>query len=260
VIERTGRLVVVGTGIRTVGQLTIEAIAWLKVADRVHHLLADPVAEELIVAWQGADARSLMPLYKDGRPRREAYDAMVARIAEDVRAGHVVCAAFYGHPGVFARPPHEVISLLRSEGYRAEMLPAVSAEDCLFADLGVDPGAGCLSYEATNFVQFDHVADPTAHLILWQIGMLGDWTHGMHRDVSENLAVLADKLGSTYPADHVVTVYQASLSIDVAHRADEVSLRDLPGVRLTSGCTLYVPPSETFRTDPVFAHRLARRR
>jgi hypothetical protein len=33
------------------------------------------------------------------------------------------------------------------------MLPAISAEDCLFADLGVDPADhGCPSYEATDFL------------------------------------------------------------------------------------------------------------
>jgi hypothetical protein len=36
------------------------------------------------------------------------------------------------------------------------MLPAVSAEDCLFADLGVDPGAaGCQSHEAADFLILD---------------------------------------------------------------------------------------------------------
>jgi hypothetical protein len=33
------------------------------------------------------------------------------------------------------------------------MLPGISAEDCLFADLGIDPGIyGCQSYEATDFL------------------------------------------------------------------------------------------------------------
>jgi len=31
------------------------------------------------------------------------------------------------------------------------MLPGISAEDCLFADIGVDPGIyGCQSFEATD--------------------------------------------------------------------------------------------------------------
>jgi len=42
------RLVVVGTGIRTIGQMTMEALAWIKKADRVLHIISDPIAKELI--------------------------------------------------------------------------------------------------------------------------------------------------------------------------------------------------------------------
>jgi len=41
-------LVVVGTGIRAVGQLTIEAIAWIQRADKLLYVVADASARELI--------------------------------------------------------------------------------------------------------------------------------------------------------------------------------------------------------------------
>ena len=66
---------------------------------------------------------------------------MAEAILEPVRAGKRVCAAFYGHPGVFVLPSHDAISRARAEGFEATMLPGVSAEDCLVADLGVDPAA-----------------------------------------------------------------------------------------------------------------------
>jgi hypothetical protein len=254
--DRRGRLVVVGTGIRTVGQLTVEAIAWLKAADRVFHLAADDVAEELIEAWQPGRASSLRRHYREGRPRREAYDAMVAEIAGAVRAGETVCAAFYGHPGVFAHPPHEVIAMLRAEGYRAEMLPGISAEDCLFADLGVDPAEGCHSYEATNFLTFDHVPDPTVHLVLWQVGMLGDWTHRRNRDLSANVALLVEKLAGWYPLDHVVVLYRASLEPASPHDEQRCALGELASARVTSASTLYVRPAVLRRHDEVFRERV----
>ena len=43
-----GSLVVVGTGIRTVGQLTVESIAWIESADRVFYVVGDPIAEATI--------------------------------------------------------------------------------------------------------------------------------------------------------------------------------------------------------------------
>src|SRR2546429_6584747 len=58
----------------------------------------------------------------------------------------------------------------REEGFEAEMLPAVSAEDCLFADLGVDPGdEGCQSFEATSFLLFrseEHTSELQSRLHL----------------------------------------------------------------------------------------------
>ena len=143
--SRKGSLVAVGTGIRIVGQLTIEAIAWMKRADRVLYLVADRVAEETIRALNPTGAESLSPLYAEGKPRLASYHEMVVRILSCVRSGMVTCVATYGHPGVFADPVHEAIRRTRAEGYPARMLPAISAEDCLFADMGLDPGATAAS-------------------------------------------------------------------------------------------------------------------
>src|SRR3546814_8782204 len=78
---------------------------------------------------------------------------MVAAMLAEVRAGRRVCGAFYGHPGVFARVPHKAIAQARAEGFEAHMEAGVSAEDCLYADLGIDPGeVGCQHYEASQFM------------------------------------------------------------------------------------------------------------
>jgi len=257
-VAPAGRLVVVGTGIRTTGQLTVEAIAWMKVADVVMHMVSDPVAKELIRRWQPDTNVDLHQYYEVGRPRRATYDDMVAAVVAEVRLGKTVCLAVYGHPGVFARAPNLAILRLRADGFRAEMLPAVSAEDCLFADLGVDPGDGCMSFEATNFLLHDHSADPSVHLLLWQIGVLGDWTHRTNRDVSANLELIVEKLSKWYRRDHKVVVYQASVVLETPPRADRVQLADLPTIRLGAGCTLYIPPGRALRTDNYFADRLER--
>ena len=55
------------------------------------------------------------------------------------------------------------------------MLPAVSALDCLFADLGIDPGGGgCQTYDADAFLPGGPAVDPEATLLLLQVGMLGE--------------------------------------------------------------------------------------
>ena len=82
--------------------------------------------------------------------------------------GHRIVAAFYGHPGVFTYPTDESIRRARAEGYHARMLAGISAEDCLIADLGVDPARnGCQSYEATDFLLNSRTIDALAQFILW---------------------------------------------------------------------------------------------
>ena len=48
-----------------------------------------------------------------------------------VRKEENVVGVFYGHPGVFVSPSHRTLALARDEGYIANMLPGISAEDCL---------------------------------------------------------------------------------------------------------------------------------
>jgi uncharacterized protein YabN with tetrapyrrole methylase and pyrophosphatase domain len=250
-----GQLVVIGTGIRTTGQLTVEAIALLKRADEVLHIVSDPVATAVIRSLAEGRETSLVPLYREGELRRKSYQTMVETILGRVRAGSFVVAAFYGHPGVFAFVPHEAIRRAREEGFNASMLPGISAEDCLFADLGVDPASrGCCSYEATDFLLFDHPIDPTCHLILWQVGVLCDWTYRAEGYKTAEVPALVDKLAEHYPLDHEVVLYRATVYPGCPSHADRVRLAQLPSRELLTAHTLYVPPAAKAPVDPKRAH------
>ena len=183
---------------------------------------------------------------------------MTETLLEDVRAGKDVCVAFYGHPGVFVDPSHAAIARARAEGFRARMLPAVSAEDCLFADLGVDPGAsGCQSYEATDFLLRLRRVDPTAVLILWQVGALGETIYAIEpRSQSERLAVLVEYLESFYPTGHGVVLYEASPYPIAEAAIRNVALSELPASVPDALSTLYVPPLEPRARDGEMARRL----
>src|SRR5688500_4981316 len=97
---RRGQLVVVGTGLRTTGHLTTEAIAWIRAADKVLYVVGDPIAEEVLRDLNPDGVESLQVLYGEGKERLQTYDQMVDRILTCVRSGARTCAAFYGHPGV----------------------------------------------------------------------------------------------------------------------------------------------------------------
>jgi hypothetical protein len=91
-----------------------------------------------------------------------------------LREGKIVVGVFYGHPGVFVSPTHRTINIALKEGYAATMLPGISAEDCLFADLNIDPShPGCLTYEATDLLVAKRLLIPSSRLILFQVGCVG---------------------------------------------------------------------------------------
>lgn len=254
---KKGSLVVIGTGIRTVGHLTMEAVAWIKMADKVLYVVGDPVAEAALKEMNPNGAESLSTLYEEGKERITTYNEMVERILTCVREGMTTCLACYGHPGVFVYPSHESIRRARSEGYEAKMLPGISAEDCLFADLGVDPGiSGCQSFEATDFLINNRIIDPRCSVVLWQIGVLGDSTFKKYFYNLSAFSLLVERLLQIYPANHQAFLYQAAVFPNCDPIIRPVPLYQLSPVGLSAGYTLYIPPAYATVSDPVMYYRM----
>ena len=158
---RRGSLVVVGTGIKLVAQTTLETVACIEQAEKLFYLVIEPTTE-LWLRRLNPTAETLDDGYADGKSRYQTYREMAARIMSGVRSGAKVCAAFYGHPGVFVSASREAMRRARRAGFSARMLPGISAEACLVADPGVDPGPnGCQSFEASDFLASRRRFDPT---------------------------------------------------------------------------------------------------
>jgi hypothetical protein len=252
-----GSLTVVGTGIAFGVHLTPQARAAIERADDVFYLLAEETGETWFTGLNPR-SHSLRGHYAVGRPRRDTYSRMVDEILAAVREERNVCAAFYGHPGVFASPAHDAISRAREEGFTATMLPAVSAEDCLFADLGVDPGErGCQSYEATDFLLRRRTFDTTVPIILWQVAFIGIST----APVAVNTAgfdVLVDYLLAHYDESHPAVVYQASPYPVGSASIEEFTLGTVRSAELNGMSTLFLPAAPERAEDPEMRARLER--
>jgi hypothetical protein len=258
VIERAGSLVVVGTGISLIGQTTLDAVAHMQRADKLFYVVTSPAAETWIRRLNPT-ATTLDDCYGEGKPRQKTYREMVDRILAAVRAGCQVCAAFYGHPGVFVDPSHDAIRRARREGYPARMLPGISTEDCLFADLGFDPGEnGCQSFEATDFLGYRRRFDPATALVLWQVGVLGESRVARPTGCRpERLRVLAAFLRRQYPARHPVVVYQAAQFPTCEPIVERTTLAKLPQTTVLPMSTLYIPPKPSRALDRHVARWLA---
>jgi uncharacterized protein YabN with tetrapyrrole methylase and pyrophosphatase domain len=250
----TGSLTVVGTGIQLAVHLTPIARAAIERADELLYLVRDPVTRWWITRLN-ANNRSLSELYVPGRARAEAYRAMVDEILTSVRAGRTVCAAFYGHPGIFVEPGHAAVRQAREEGFRASIQPGISAEDCLFADLGLDPADnGCQSFEATTFLIHEYRIERSATLILWQIGVIGQLAAGPASP--DGMRALVERLADDYPLEHETIIYEASPYPFIEPLVRRVPLSDLAGAEVPTLATLVIPPNGKARLNLELLDRL----
>ncbi len=227
-------------------------------ADIVLHLLAEPGPHPWLESLN-PKTEALDPLYTAGRPHEEVYEGLVEAMLERVRDGQQVCTITYGNPAVFDQSSHEAVRRARAEGFRAQILPAISALDCLFVDLGLDPGKnGLQCFDATDFLALRKEPDTTVPLVLWQISVIGDTvTSGTVN--REGLGLLADRLTELYGGDHEVVVYEATPFPVGRPLIEPCSVAALPGATVTGLATLYVPPSSKATPDPEMLDRLAAR-
>jgi uncharacterized protein YabN with tetrapyrrole methylase and pyrophosphatase domain len=253
---RRGSLACVGMGMTLGSHLTPLARSHIERADVVFAALSDGVVEMWLERMH-PDVRSLQSYYQEGKSRMKTYRQWVEVIMSEVRAGKRVCAVFYGHPGIFAWSPHKAIEVARAEGFPAHMEPGISAEDCLYADLGIDPGRfGCQHFEASQLLFYERRIDPAGYVVLWQVGLVGDRSLARFQTGPAYRQVLVDLLSRDYPLDHEVIIYRgATLPIEKP-RVRRVALRDLPHVQVAVEETVVLPPAETLKPNLAIQERL----
>ncbi len=256
-MTQQGSLACVGLGMMLGAHLSPRSRSHLEQADVVFALVSDPLVE-LWVQEMRPDARSLQPYYREGKVRLDSYREMVEAMLVEVRAGRRVCGVFYGHPGVFAMVPHRAIERARAEGFDALMEPGISAEDCLYADLGIDPGTyGCAHFEASQFMFYQRRIDPSAYLILWQIGIAGDRSLSRFATGADYRRLLVDLLAPDYPASHEVIAYEAATLPITAPRMERMPLAGIVEADLRLQTTLVIPPARPMQRNQGMLDRLA---
>jgi hypothetical protein len=256
-MDGSGSLVCVGIGMTLGSHITPLARSYIDNSDVVFTGLSDGVME-LWLAKMHPDMRSFQSFYREGKSRAATYQQMVDAMLAEVRAGKRVCGAFYGHPGVFAGPTHKAIELARREGYSAHMEPGVSAEDCLYADLGIDPGKfGCQHYEASQLTLYRRRIDTSAYLILWQAGVAGDRSFARFSTGAAYRQVLVNVLARDYDLEHEVILYKAVTLPMHQPTIQRLPLKALPAASIDTHVTLVIPPGTSLQADPTVRECLA---
>jgi uroporphyrin-III C-methyltransferase len=232
-----------GLGMRAT-HLLPETVSVLRDSNQVLHLSHAPGTSELL-AQHCASVVDLMPLYEEGADRLATYKRIAATVLDAALDRAPVTMAVYGHPLVLSVPSEILLRLGPELGMTVRVLPAVSALDCLLADLGVDLVAtGLQMHEATDFLVYRRRLLPELATVLWQVGVLA------YRHYTGDPAVapiwlrrLQEQLLVTYPGEHPVTAISSGVdatSEPEIHRFPLARLADMATV-LHLGTTVYLP-------------------
>lgn len=257
--DKQGSLIIVGSGIQGIG-FTFEAEAYLKAADKVFYCVSNPPTQVWLRKLR-PDAYDLYVLYDDTKPRYHTYMQMTDAMLHYVRQGKRVVCVYYGHPGIFVLSTHRAIAIARREGHYAVMKPGISALDCLCADLGIDPAyPGMQTYEASEVLLRKRQLDATNHVILWQVGLIGEQGYRRKGFINDKFPILIEYLQKIYGEDyeiiHYIAARHATFEPTIAvHKLSEMLN---PRVRstFTGISTFYIPPKEAAQTDQEMAIRL----
>ncbi|OAX34368.1 tetrapyrrole methylase, partial [Rhizopogon vinicolor AM-OR11-026] len=248
---KRGTLTIAGSGIASVAHITLETLSYIRESDKIFYLVCDPVTEAYIQDNSTADCLDLSVFYDKNKGRYDSYIQMCEVMLKAVRAGHDVLGVFYGHPGVFVSPSHRAIAVARQEGYKARMLPGISAEDYMFADLEFDPCRyGCKTCEATEILLRDKPFDPSIQNIIWQVGSVG--VVDMEFEKSK-FQLLVDRLEKDFGPAHKVVHYIGAVLPQSTTTMDTFTIADLrkEDVAKQFGTiwTLYIPPRDEGHID-----------
>lgn len=250
---KKGHLVVLGSGMSFI-DFTRDAEAEIMSADHVFHCVYDKVTQ----AWIGQlrpDSYDLRILYGPNIDRYHTYVRMAEALLHYVRLGKKVVAIYYGHPGIFAMPAHRAIHIARGEGHEALMRPGISALDYLVADIGFDPALpGLTSFEATDMLLRKRRIDPSLHVVLWQVGVVGEFQFSPGGFENKGFDLLIETLTDVYGPDWEVTHYIAPQYVGIEPLIEKftiASLRDSSvRERISSLSTFYIEPHFAVETDP----------
>ena len=256
-----GELTIIGSGIAH-GDFTLNDEARIRRADRVFYCTNDRVTQTWIKRMR-PDALDLRILYDTGKNRYRTYVQMAEALLHCVRMGESVLAIYYGHPGIFATPAHRAIEVARREGYRAVMRPGISALDYLVADVGFDPMIpGLQSFDASDLLVGRRRIDPTLHIVLWQVGMVGEYEFSASGFENKSFDPFVGLLEQVYGPDWELIHYIAPQYAGVEPLLDRHSIASLREEHVRSRVswlsTFYIPPRDVQADHAAYGpHELA---
>jgi hypothetical protein len=101
--------------------------------------------------------------------------------------------------------------------------------------------------------------DTGALLILWQVGLVGEWRYERVPSM-RSLPLLVERLLELYPAEHETILYEASQYPFCDPIVERLPLAAVPSAELSPVVTMVLPPRGEPAFDPEMLERVTLRR
>jgi hypothetical protein len=237
---------IVGLGIVNVDQVTRETERVVRECNEVLYVDTGIATRQFLESLCPRVTSLYETSYAEGAHRLDAYSHMAARVVDAALDHPPVAFAVQGHPVVGVQAPFLIRDLAAALGLSVTVLPGVSAMDCLFAELMIDPCLfGLQMYEATDLLLRRRPLQPDVPALIWQVGAVETRLHTMCRSRPERFDGLRTHLLRFYPPTHVVSAVFASphplMKSQVIPFAIEAIGRH--AAELHAGYTLFIPAS-----------------
>ena len=236
-------LYVLGSGVRTGVQFTVETIQALKTCRAVFVLHDDLMVHEHI-RKHCADVRDLAPLYEGQNFRADVYRSISRLLVDEARREPTIAFVVHGHPLFLVSATEYTIELARHNGLRVRALPALSSFDAILCDLEIDLGYGVQMFDATTMIRQGWLPNSALPTLIFQVATVLEDRVVKEKPLPTTLAPLTRFLSRVYPVDHPCTiVHSGAHLIEPATRLD-LRIGDLShtdAIDLWMRPTLYIP-------------------
>jgi hypothetical protein len=169
---------------------------------------------------------------------------MAAKVLEAALINPPVTFALYGHPTIFAYPPFLVYQAATELGIKVKVMPGVSAMDCIFSELMIDPATnGIQMFEATDLLMRQRPLQTDVPVLLWQIGAVETALYSKSFSKPKRFERIKNYLLKFYPGEHLVQSIYCSNYPLMASTILNFKIADIENYskQLHAGHTLYIP-------------------
>lgn len=237
-------LYLLGSGIRSTMQITLETIQALKACHSVIVLHDDPDILRF-VAQHCTQVIDAAEFYVGDGPRAEVYlsiaDTLLQMAQTEPPAGLMV----HGHPLFLVSAAEYTIEQARARSMSLSILPAVSSFDTLICDLQLDFGYALQMFDSTTLIRESHEINVHIPLLVFQVATtLNDCITRGEID-SSVLGPLSDYLGRFYECDQPCEIVYTGTGLLERTIRIPSTIRSLPSMKeagLWRRPTLFVPP------------------